>query len=624
AGERDIIKVLQLMPGVKRGGEGGTDMYVRGGGADQNLVLLDEATVYNSGHLLGFFSVFNSNSIKEVNLYKSAFPAQYGGRLSSILDIKMKEGNEKAFETKGSVGLIASNLSIEGPIIKDKMSFAISGRRTYLDKVIQWTVPENVFRFPYYFYDLNAKINYKINKKDRLYFSSYLGRDILYNRVKDSTSVLPVNLNTFLGNFTVTSRWNHYYKNIKLFHNLTVVHSQFRYNIDGNFAGNSLLIKSSINDLGVKLDYDYHMNPEHWIKFGAVLMNHTFKPNIITTQGVISDLLKSKSGSKIYNQEMGFYFNDEYTVNHRIKVNYGARLSGTYVQNTFYHGFEPRVSGKYSINSTSSIKASYAKMKQYLHLVRSSSIALPTDLWYPVTKNVAPGKSNQVSLGYYKSINKYKTTFSVETYYKWLNDVIDYKEGAVLFLNDNYESELVKGNAKAYGFEFLAQKDVGKLSGWIAYTLSWSKSTFPDLNGGKTFFSNNDRRHDISVVANYEFNKRFSMSAVYVYSSGRPFTPRISQFLMPNPTLTNVDVLPIYTDRNTVRLHAARRLDIDICYKNKPSKKTKLEWHLSIYNFFARTQPQRIVITQDANGNYKYQEKGLFGIIIAPALNFNF
>jgi hypothetical protein len=624
AGERDIIKVLQLMPGVKRGGEGGTGMFVRGGGADQNLVILDEATVYNAGHLLGFFSVFNSNSLKEVNLYKSAFPSVYGGRLSSILDIKMKEGNDKKFETQGSVGIIASNLTVEGPIIKNKASFIFSGRRTYLDQLLKLMGNPGGVQLPYYFYDLNGKVNYKISKRDRLYLSSYIGRDVLYTPKLGDGSDFDAKINTFLGNLTTTARWNHYYKTNKLFHNVTFITSQFRYNIEGKILDNSLLIKSSINDIGAKIDYDYHPNTAHYIRFGGMILNHAFRPNIVSTVGDISDILKSKQGAKIYTQEMGVYINDDHTVNDKLRFAYGLRISGTVTEKKLYSGLEPRLAAKYSITKNSSVKASYARMKQYLHLVSNASLSLPTDLWYPVTRNVKPSSSDQVSMGYYYSFQKQKTTLSVEGYYKWMNKLIEYKDGATLFLNDNYESELVSGKGDAYGAEFLLQKDEGKLSGWIAYTLSWSTRTFADLNNGKTYFSNYDRRHDVAVVANYEFTKRFSVSMAYVYSSGRPFTPRVSQFLMPNPSYSNIDILPIYTDRNAVRLHAAKRLDLDLCFKNKKKSKLKGEWHISAYNTFNRTQPQRIRITQDNKGGYKYQETGVFGLIVAVSYNFIF
>ncbi len=621
-GESDLIKVLQLMPGVKRGVEGTTGMYVRGGGNDENLILLDEAPVYNTGHLLGFFSVFNSNSIKDVSLYKGSFPAQYGGRLSSILDIKMREGNDKKFGAQGSIGIIASNLTVEGPIIKDKCSFIVSGRRTYLDKVINAVSKD--LTFPYYFYDLNAKVNYKLNDRDRLFLSSYFGRDVLKASTEDDDS-LNAGINSFVGNFTITARWNHAYKNNKLFHNISLIQSNFKYDITGKVLNNSVLVTSRIQDIGVKADYEYKPTSRQDIKFGGLIVNHLFRPNVVSTTGDISEFLESREGARIYNQEISIYGSNDYDVNLKFKINYGARISSTFVTDQVYAGFEPRFAGKYAINENSSVKAGYARMKQYLHLVSSSAISLPTDLWYPVTKKIKPGSSDQVSAGYYHYLEKPKINITAEVYYKWLNNLIEYREGANLILNDNYEDQLVRGKGTAYGFEVLVQKDEGKLSGWISYTLAWSNRTFPDLNNGKTYYSKFDRRHDVAIVTNYTITKRWSVSATWVFSTGAPFTARVAQYLMPNPTYTAIDILPVYTSKNAIRLHASHRLDVDFTYKNRINSRFKGEWHLGAYNVYNRTQPSRIQIVQDDGKlGYHYEEHGIFGIIYSVAYNFKF
>jgi hypothetical protein len=395
-GESDLIKVLQLMPGVKRGMEGTTGMYVRGGGNDENLILVDEAPVYNTGHLLGFFSVFNSNSIKDVSLYKGSFPALYGGRLSSILDIKMREGNDQRFSAQGSVGIIATNITVEGPIVKNKCSFIISGRRTYLDRVLK-VLSKGQDVFPYYFYDLNAKVNYKITDRDRIYISSYFGRDVLKAQ-SDPRDSLNAGINSFVGNFTVTARWNHAYKK-NLFHNISIIQSSFRYNIEGKVLNNSVLVTSYIQDIGVKADYEYKPDEKNNIKFGAAVINHHFRPNVVSTAGDITEFLKSKPGSSIYNQEISLYASDDRDMGPRWKVNYGARLSSTIVTGAFYKGFEPRLAAKYPIDENSSVKFGYSLMNQYLHLVSSSAVSLPTDLWYPVTKLVKPASSNQFCAG---------------------------------------------------------------------------------------------------------------------------------------------------------------------------------------------------------------------------------
>ncbi len=623
-GESDLIKALQLLPGVKRGAEGTTGMFVRGGGNDENLILLDEAPVYNVGHALGFLSVFNSNSIKSVEMYKGAFPAEYGGRLSSIMDVRMREGNDQRFSMQGSIGNIASNLTIEAPIVKGKGSFIISGRRSYIDKIINTLKGKQTF--PYYFYDLNVKANYKLSGSDRLFLSSYFGRDVLEASSKADSLGFDAGINSNLGNFTVTARWNHIYKSQKMFHNLTLIRSQFRYQIEGNAFGNNLLIRSSIDDIGLKLSYDYRPNNQTTIKFGGTLQSHLFKPNLISVQGDISDFIKNKPSPEIQALESAIYGNFERDLSEKWRLSAGLRLSSLAVQSVFYANPEPRISARYLLNDQQSLKFGYARMAQYLHLVSSSSLALPTDLWYPATKNIQPANSDQISAGYFTWVGegKKRTELSGEIYYKKLRRLIEYREGARLILNDNYESELISGSGDAYGIEMLAQKNSGKLSGWIGYTLSWSERTFPGLNNGHTYFARYDRRHDISVVANYEFKPRFAVSAAFVYSSGSPFTPIVAKYLQPFPNYSGVDLLPIYPAKNSYRLHAAHRLDIDLIFKGKKHKRWQGEWHVGAYNFYNRTQPNRVTITVGTDGREKYQERGLFGVMGSLSYNFKF
>ncbi len=623
-GESDIIKAIQLLPGVKRGGEGSIGMFVRGGGNDENLILLDEAPVYNAGHILGFLSVFNTNSIKSADLYKGAFPAQYGGRLSSILDVRMREGNDQRFGAQGSIGNISSNITVEAPIVKGKGSFIISGRRSYIDQVAKAIFKSNVI--PYYFYDFNIKANYKISDRDRLYLSSYFGRDILDAATQSDSSDFDIGLGTNLGNFTVTARWNHIYPNQKLFHNLTIIRSQFRYKIEGNAFDNSILIRSSIDDIGLKLDYDYRPNALTTIKFGTNVINHVFKPNLISVQGEITEFLKNKPAESITNQEMALYGSLDRDMSEKWKLNGGLRLSGSTVEGTFYGNIEPRLAARYAINDRHSLKIGYARMAQYLHLVSSSSIALPTDLWYPVTKNVKPSSSDQLSAGYFTYFGeKSNIQFSVETYYKRLNRLIEYKEGAKLILNDNYEQELTRGNGEAYGLELLLQKNSGRLSGWIGYTLSWANRTFPELNKGIQYYARYDRRHDFSLVANYDFTKRFGVSGAFVFSSGNPFTPVVSKYLQPYPNYTGVDLLPVYPLRNSYRLNNAHRLDIDFVFKGKKRKRWQGEWHVGAYNVYNRAQPNRVTVSIDpATGKERYEERGLFGIIGSLSYGFKF
>lgn len=619
AGEPDIIKALQLTPGVKRGGEGTVGMYVRGGNVDENLILLDEATIYNAGHLLGFFSVFNASALKDVQLYKSAFPARYGGRLSSIMDVNMKNGNMKSFHGEGSLGLISSSLTIEGPIVKDKASFIISGRRSYLDFVTGLVG----YKIPYYFYDLNAKVNYKIDDRNRIYLSGYKGDDVL--RFSSEEEGDNIKTAMFLGNEAGSLRWNHLFKNPKLFSNVSLIYTQFRYNIQGKFDNNSLQLNSQIRDLGIKADLNYNINEQHNLHFGGNITNHLFRPNIINTSGIIEDLVKSKAGPRLNTYEQSLYINDDFKINSKWQLNTGLRLSMTAVSDKFYAKPEPRIATRYLINDQNSIKFSYARMAQYMHLVSSSSVSMPTDLWYPVSKNVKPGISDQLSLGYYYALADKGIAISIEGYYKMLQNQIEYREGASLLLNDKYEEELVKGKGNAYGFEFFLTKTSGKLSGWLGYTLSFAKRQFDDLNFGKPYYARFDRRHDIAFVGAYDLTRRHRFALNWVYSSGSPFTPQIGQYAAPSPSHSKIDLIPIYGERHSARLSAANRIDFDYTYSFRFFKGLQSEFHISVYNVLNRAQPGRVVRKLNSEtGNYEYKERGLFGAIPTLSINFKF
>ncbi len=619
-GETDIMKVMQLMPGVKRGGEGQNAMYVRGGSGDDNLILLDEAIVYNVSHLFGFFSVFNNDALKEVTLYKGGFPAQYGGRLSSVMDIRMKDGDMQNYHVDGGIGLLSSHLTLQGPIIKDKMSFIISGRRSYIDQVFKLAYNgKNVL--PYHFYDANCKLNYKLSDKNRLFISGYYGDDILELGSSNFGGGFS------LGNGIGTARWNHLF-NEKLFSNFSLIYTRFRYIVSAEAAGNSFSAKSKIVDVGFKYDFSYFKNSKNAVKYGMAFTNHSFRPNIVNTAGEISALVKSAEGKLIMTQELAFYSNHEFDATDRLKLNYGMRQSILLTdKGKIYFNPEPRFSAAYSFNEKQSLKFSYSTMVQYIHLVSSSSIALPTDLWYPVSNDIKPQTSTQVALGYNYLIDKIKTTLTAETYYKKLDNLIEYREGANLILNDNYEKELVVGKGDSYGFEFFAQKMIERFSGWVGYTISWATRHFDDLNQGKTYYAKYDRRHDISVVGSFDFTKRVSTSVVWVFSTGQRFTPITGTFVMPNSSLTSVDLLPIYAERNSGQLPSAHRLDISIIIKSRPNRKYLKwtgEWSFGAYNFYNRAQPYRVQIVGNEDGSAKYVAKGLFGFIPFVAYNFKF
>ncbi len=622
-GELDILKVAQLLPGIQKGAEGQTGFQVRGGDPDQNLLLLDEATVYNVSHLFGFFSVFIPEAIEDMDIYKGGFPAEYGGRLSSIFDIRLKEGNKSKVSGSGGIGILSSRLTLEAPLVKNKSSFIISARRTYIDRVLKLTG----LNLPYYFYDVNAKVSYHLSPKDKLFASFYLGNDVLSEKSQtttDSGNVLDTKFGFQLGNVSATLRWNHVV-NPKMFLNTSLIFTRFRYFVEGEFADNSIFIGSRIHDIGVKTDLTYYYNPKNTARFGFSAINHTFKPNVISTRGAISEFLKDSSPTVINTQELGLFARNEQEINKKIKINYGLRISGCVTQNTFYAGLEPRIAAVYDVGKLSSLKFGYARMKQYLHLVSSSSVSLPTDLWYPVTNNVKPQKSDQVTLAYQHAFPRKQIFVSIEAYYKYMKNTTEYREGAVLILNNNYEKELLQGKGYSYGTEFLVKRDKGRLNGWIGYTLGWSNRIFDELNEGKMFPAKYDRRHYFSLVTNYTISKKWDLGMVWVYNTGSRFTAQVGKYFMPKPGLNGVDIVPVYTTRNAVRMSPSHRLDLNLVYKVRQTKKFKAEWVLSCYNTYNRAEPYRIRISVDPNtGGLKYEQPGIFGTLVSLAYNFKF
>lgn len=627
-GEVDVMKVIQLLPGVTKGGEGTTSILVRGGDPDQNLILLDEAVVYNVSHLFGFFSVFNPDALKDMTITKGGFPAQYGGRLSSVLDINMNEGNMKKYHVKGGIGLLSSRLTLEGPIVKEKASFSISGRRTYIDQVLGLiNVP-----VPYYFYDVNAKANVKLGKKDRLFWSAYLGDDVLYapdleSDEPEGDSIPAQDLNAGfgfrLGNLTSTLRWNHLFSE-RLFSNTSLIFNRFKYDINGSALGNSIFIGSSVLDLSIKSDFGFYQSPEQTIRFGGQYIRHRFRPNVISAQGDIEQLIEENEVNNIFADEISIYGQYDWQIMENLKIAGGLRLSGAIVPEKVYVLPEPRFSAVYTLNEKNSFKAGYAVMRQYLHLVSSSTVALPTDLWYPVTASVKPQTSHQIAASYTHHFEKINSLLTVESYYKWMYNLTEYREGANLILNNNFEDELLQGDGTAYGFEVLLKRDEGRINGWIGYTLSFSRRFFEELNGGEPFWAKYDRRHDLSVVSIWKATDRISLSAVYTFLSGARFTPQVGQYLTPNPSYTGVEAIPIFAPRNSVRLTAANRVDVNLILASKPSRKFRTEWHISCYNLLNSPTPIRVNLTYDPARGYIYEQPSFLGRMPSIAWNFEF
>jgi len=632
-GEKDVLKTLQLLPGVQSAGEGNSGFYVRGGTTDQNLILLDEATVYNASHLLGFFSVFNSDAIKDVTLYKGTQPADFGGRLSSVLDIKMKDGNDQKFGVSGGVGLISSRLNIEGPIKKSKGSFIISARRTYADLFLKLSRDSLTKQARLYFYDVNVKANYDIDDKNRIFLSGYFGKDVLG---------LGTTFGINWGNATGTIRWNHLFSE-KLFSNTSLIFTNYDYKININFGGNSIDIISRIQDYGIKQDFQYFANTKNKIKFGFTSTYHKIIPGAITTS--------SNSPIGKLNLTNKFAFENALYVSHEIKATekfsfeYGLRLTSfsllgpgdfytydangtttdtaSYSSNQFvktYFNLEPRASANYILNEKSSIKAFYGRNTQNLHLISNSTSTNPTDLWIPSSNNVKPEIADQVSLGYFRNFKENTYEFSTEVYYKNLQNQIDYKNGAQLNFNENVESQLLYGIGRAYGVEFLLKKKYGRFNGWIGYTLSKTEKQIGGINNGSWYPASQDRRNDISIVGIYELSKKWTLSAVWIYYTGNAVTFPSGKYEVAG------QVVNYYTERNGYRMPDYNRLDIGVTWQRKKTEKFESSWNFSLYNAYGRENAYTITFQQDPNDPNKTQavQTTLFRWVPSVTYNFKF
>lgn len=613
-GEPDLFKALQTLPGVQQGSEGTSAMLVRGGSPDQNLILLDGAPLYNPSHLLGIFSAFNTYAIKNVDLYKGAFPARYGGRLSSVVDIAMNDGNMNKVQGQFTFGLLASQLTIEGPIKKNKTSFIISGRRTYhdlyMEPILKSTNPD-FEKFQLYFYDLNAKIHHKFSDQDHLYLSFYNGQDKLRTKLKQgSINDGPTALGDFgLGwsNTTGAARWNHIFSS-KLFANTTLTTSQYKFNttMTSSIFGSKinvnsddiLNINSGITDYTAKIDFDYLPLPEHSIKIGGSYTLHTFTPGTsLSKQTFNGEILKDENkGSKIKGKEVDLYAEDDWTITNKLKANIGLHASGFNVQGKFYTSLQPRISARYLLPGDWALKASYAKMTQYMHLLASNSISLPTDLWVPATNKVLPQQSSQFALGISRNIFRDQFEFSAEGYFKTMNNIIEYKDGAdyVVTSQDNdWENKITTGKGKAYGLELFLQKKTGRLTGWASYALAWTNRKLPEINNGQTFPYKYDRRNTLNLVGVYKLKPGIELSATFVYQSASPFTMATTQFEGISPEQDKQHdrtdkKLDYIESRNNIRIQPTHRLDVGISFiKLKESGKVRT-WNISIYNVYNR------------------------------------
>lgn len=661
-GEVDILKTIQFLPGVKSNGEGNSGFYVRGGGPDQNLILLDNATVYNASHLFGFFSVFNADAVKNIELIKGGMPANYGGRISSVLDINMKEGNDKGFHGQGGIGLISSRLTLEGPIVKDRGSFIVSGRRTYIDVLTKPFIPDTgaFAGTGYYFYDINAKANYRLSDKDRFFLSGYFGRDVF---TFSGASAGDPKFRIPWGNTTVSARWNHVF-GPKLFLNTTATYSDYSFAFDATQDQFAFKLFSGIKDYGLKLDMAHYPSARHHLKYGAQYIYHIYTTSTVDVSSGDTEF-DIDTPPKLHAHESALYVLDDYDVTDLLRVNVGLRLTrfdhvGPYTQYQLddrgrsigkeefgpgkpihsYMALEPRLSARYTLGPNSSVKASFNRGQQYVHLASFSSIALPTDVWIPSSARVKPQIGTQYSAGYFRDLFEDVFEASVEVYYKDFDNLIEYANGAEPQGNGNtnYDAQLVFGTGYSYGAEFFVKKRTGKLTGWAGYTWSKTMRKFPDINDGDEFPSRWDRRHDLSVVLGYEHNKRWSFGASFVYATGQAVTLPVNRYFVEGQLASQ------FTERNGYRMAPYHRLDLSATLTNKEYRtvkdpttgeekevlrKWRSSWTFGVYNAYNRRNPYFIYFGTEgipSNGTFQVtaNQVSLFSILPSVTWNFKF
>jgi hypothetical protein len=646
-GEPDLLKGLQLLPGIQTSNEGTTGLSVRGGNTDQNLVLLDEAPVYNASHSLGFFSAFNPDAIKQVQVYKGFYPSNYGGRLSSVIDISMKEGNNQRMKISGGMGLLASRLTLEGPLKRNKSAFIISSRYGYAGPVISkvggaardFGMPSlNNFSTSndITFYDINAKMNFTIGLKDRLYVSSYFGRDHFYSLALYQNNTMD------WGNQTFSARWNHLFSH-KLFSNLTLYYSNYEYAYSISDDLRKYKWEAGIQEAGLKYDFQYTLNSKNRIKTGAQSSLRYFKPGSITPSGpesVISPFeLEHKKGI-----ENGVYINNEQTITPKLMISYGLRYSDyislgpgtsyTYDKDymvadssvyssgqvmNIYHGLEPRLLVRYMLTDRISVKSSYSYNKQYMQLISNSTVGLPTDMWYPSDNNIRPQGSHQLMAGIYLTFAKDKLEWSSEAYYKTLSDIIDYKDNADLFLNKHIDAEVRSGNGISYGWENMLEKRGRKFTAQISYTLAKTQYSFNGINHSRAYSPTFDIRHNLSIFANWKITERWSLNATFKYTSGRYITVPEGIF-MSDYTIG----IPYYSERNAYRLPAYHRLDLMVQYRGRHNATTRWKdyWALGVYNAYNRKNPFAVYTRPETGNMTRTSQMYISGIV--PTISYNF
>lgn len=638
-GESNLLKTIQMLPGVKQGNEGSSAIYVRGGSPDQNLILLDEVPLYYVSHYGGFFSIFNSDAISNVTLIKGGFPARYGGRLSAVLDVRMKEGNKQKYQGAASIGLLSSKISFEGPIIKDKTSFIISLRRSMLDlfmraaSSIQYNISQG-----FSFYDINAKINHEFSDNDKIYLSFYNGNDNFFTKTNDKEKYgYTANNKTWWGNLASSVRWNHLYGN-RLFSNFTLIYSKYQLAYKNSYDAadfvNNSRFNSFIEDFGGKMDYEYNTTFNHKLRFGANAVYRTFNPGIFSLYSKDSTNYETDTtygSNKIYSTELAAYIEDEFHIGRRFSANVGLHYSHYFVDNESYYSFEPRISTNLLISKTASLKASFVSMRQYLHLLTNSGVGMPTDLWVPATGFAQPELSYQATLGFAKTFYNKQFELSIESYYKTMQNLIAYSEGSSFYSGKDWQDKVeINGIGESYGIEFLAQKKTGRATGWIGYTLSKTTRQFDNINHGNVYDFRYDRTHDISVVFNYRISEKWNFSSSWVFSTGDAITLAQGKYNMIN---YNMDMdntsgfnyntqAHIYDGRNTFRVRNYHRLDIGFNY-TKQKKRGKATWNFSIYNAYNHMNPSYYQYYYDKQNN-QLQLQMVTSFPFLPSVSYSF
>lgn len=658
-GEVDIIKTIQMLPGVSSATEGGQGFYVRGGGPDQNLVLLDDAVIYNASHLFGFFSVFNADAVKSVSLSRGALPANFGGRLSSVLEVNMNDGSREKFGVSGGIGLISSRLSVNGPLKKDRGSFMVSGRRTYVDALMKAFIPKksSFSGTSYYFFDFNAKLSYQVTEKDHISLSGFFGKDafVYRNNQEDFNVEMPWQ------NGAASFKWTHVF-NPKWIFTLTPTYTNYKFTFQSNSQTLSMGLNSIINDFGAKSEVTYLANKRHKIKFGTQYTYHRITPTSVSAN---QDTVSFNTGlsQTLNGHEFALFVMDDWDITDKLRVSIGLRytnytfvgpftryIKGTIVSEdqtivygrnekvAFYQGLEPRVSMRYMFNSKNAIKGAFSYNNQYIHLASFSSVSMPTDIWYPVTERAKPQKGWQAALGYFKNFKQNMFETSIELYYKDMRNLVEFKEGSIPTdaVNDNTDNLMAFGRGWSYGAEFFIKKNFGKVTGWIGYTLSKTERQFDDLNDGKVFRAKYDRRHDLSAVVAWSINKQWQIGANFVYASGNAMT-------MPNAWyLYNQEMVLEYGERNGTKMPDYHRLDLSVTWFDKshktkydPLTQTNVQQEkrfrsnivLSFFNVYNRPNPYFLYLSDKGDfskGDFAIKIKQVSLFPILPSITWNF